>query len=126
MEARNLQRYRLLEELGHGGMAVVYRGVDAALEREVAVKLLHPHLAGQPEQRRRLSREARAVARLRHPNILEIHDFSGDDAPEAFLVMELIRGPTLKAFTTDHPADPPEIAAAIGWVLAGALDHAHG
>ena len=114
MVGRTLQRYRLIEEVGHGGMAVVYRGVDEGLEREVAVKLLHPHLAARVEYRRRLAREAKAVARLRHPNILEIFDFSGEDNPEAFLVTELIRGSTLREFAQQHPFDPPEIGSCRG------------
>lgn len=125
MVGRTLHRYRIVEEVGHGGMAVVYRGVDEALERDVAVKLLHPHLAARVEHRKRLAREARAVARLRHPNILEIYDFSGEDSPEAFLVTELIVGRTLRAFAVEHPFDPPELAAACVYVLAGALAHAH-
>jgi len=126
MIGRTLNRYRILEQVGQGGMAVVYRGVDSSLERDVAVKVLHPHLAGRVEHRRRLAREARAVARLHHPNILEIYDFSGEDSPDAYLVTELIRGRTLRAFALEHPFDPPELAAACVYVLAGALGHAHG
>lgn len=125
MVGRTLHRYRIVEEVGHGGMAVVYRGRDESLERDVAVKLLHPHLAARPEHRKRLAREARAVARLHHPNILEIHDFSGEDSAEAFLVTELIVGRTLRAFAAEHPFDPPEVGAACVYVLAGALAHAH-
>lgn len=125
MVGRTLHRYRIVEEVGHGGMAVVYRGLDESLERDVAVKLLHPHLAARPEHRKRLAREARAVARLHHPNILEIFDFSGEDSPEAFLVTELIVGRTLRQFASDHPFDPPEVGAACVHVLAGALAHAH-
>ena len=80
---RKLGRYRLLEQLGSGGMSVVYKGLDSALEREVAVKVLHPHLAEKPESRRRLAREAKAVARLHHPNIVEVFDFSEADSADA-------------------------------------------
>ena len=59
-------------------MSVVYRGRDTALEREVAIKVLHPHLATKADSRARFSREARAVARLSHPGIVEIYDYSGD------------------------------------------------
>jgi len=72
---QHIGRYRLLEQVGSGGMSVVYRGLDTALEREVAVKVLHPHLACKEDSRRRLSREAKAVAKLQHPNILEVFDF---------------------------------------------------
>lgn len=106
-------------------MAVVYRGRDEALERDVAIKVLHPHLAARAEHRRRLAREAKAVARLRHPNILEIYDYAGDDAEDAFLVTEFIQGRTLRAFAQAHPFDPPELAAACVLELAGALAHAH-
>jgi serine/threonine-protein kinase len=125
MTGRTLDRYRIEEQLGSGGMAVVYRGVDETLERAVAVKVLHPHLASRSEHRRRLAREAKAVARLHHPNILEIYDFSGEDSEEAYLVTELIRGRTLKAFALAHAFDPPELAAACVHELAGALAHAH-
>src|SRR4051794_27848736 len=88
---RMLGRYELLEQVGSGGMAVVYRGRDTALDREVAVKLLHPHLAAAPESRARFSREARVVARLSHPGIVEIFDYAGDAAAESFLVTEFVR-----------------------------------
>ena len=60
-----LDKYEIVEEVGHGGMAVVYRGNDTVLEREVAVKVLHSHLADREESRARLQREALAVAKLR-------------------------------------------------------------
>ena len=92
LEGRHLGRYRLLEPLGSGGMSVVYRGLDTSLQREVAVKVLHPHLARQQDARARLAREARAVARLQHPNILEVFDFADPSTEDAFLVTELVRG----------------------------------
>ena len=82
MDARRLAKYELLEEVGQGGMAVVFRGMDTSLNREVAVKVLHPHLAGQLESRQRLQREAHAVAKLHQENILEIFYYSGPDAYE--------------------------------------------
>ena len=122
---RTLGRYQLIEPVGSGGMAVVYRGRDTALEREVAVKLLHPHLAQAAESRARFSREARAVARLSHPNIVEIFDYSGDAAPEAYLVTEFIRGRTLRAFADEVGLADPEVGLLIGRALADALAHAH-
>jgi serine/threonine-protein kinase len=86
---RKIDRYELLERVGSGGMAVVYRGRDCILDREVALKLLHPHLAERVESQARFSREARTVARLAHPNILEIYDYaSGDD--DTYLVTEFV------------------------------------
>ncbi|WP_163784783.1 serine/threonine-protein kinase [Myxococcus vastator] len=122
---RHIGRYRILEQLGSGGMSVVYKGLDTALDREVAVKVLHPHLAGKDESRRRLAREARAVAKLHHPNILEVFDFSAADAQDAFIVTEYIRGQTLKTFMDQGPMDPPELAAMVIHELAAALAHAH-
>jgi serine/threonine-protein kinase len=122
---RMLGRYELLQQVGSGGMAVVYRGRDTALDREVAVKLLHPHLASAPESRARLSREARAVARLSHPGIVEIYDYAGDDAVESFLVTEFVRGRTLRAFANEVGFAHPEIGMLVGRALADALVHAH-
>jgi serine/threonine-protein kinase len=122
---RTLGRYILLEQVGTGGMAAVYRGHDTALDREVAVKLLHPHLASRAESRARFSREARAVARLSHPSIVEIYDFSGDGEGESFLVTEFIHGRTLRAFQAEVGFGYPEIALLVGRALADALAHAH-
>ena len=122
---RMLGRYALLEQVGSGGMAVVYRGRDTALDREVAVKLLHPHLASAPESRARFSREARAVARLAHPGIVEIYDYSGDAAVESFLVTEFVLGRTLRVFAQEVGFGFPEVAMLVGRALADALVHAH-
>jgi serine/threonine-protein kinase len=125
MVLKRLEKYELLEEVGQGGMATVFRGYDTALHREVAVKVLHPHLAAQPESKQRLEREAQAVAKLRHENILEIFDYSGPDASESYIVTEFIRGPTLKGLLDKGGIPFPEIAAMIGVELTSALAHAH-
>jgi serine/threonine-protein kinase len=122
---RMIGRYELLEQVGSGGMAVVYRGRDSALDREVAVKLLHPHLASAAESRARFAREARAVARLAHPGIVEIYDYSGDAAVESYLVTEFVRGPTLRTFAQEVGFGYPEVAMLVGRALADALVHAH-
>jgi serine/threonine-protein kinase len=122
---RRLGRYELLEQVGSGGMAVVYRGRDTALDREVAVKLLHPHLASAPESRARFSREARAVARLSHPGIVEIYDYAGDGAADSYLVTEFVRGRTLRAFAAEVGFGFPELGALVGRALVDALVHAH-
>lgn len=122
---RQIGRYRILEQLGQGGMSVVYKGLDTALDREVAVKVLHPHLAHKVESRKRLEREAKAVARLHHPNILEVFDYAGESAADAFIVTEYIRGKTLRQFITEDTLQPPEVAAMVVHEIASALAHAH-
>jgi len=122
---RRVDRYELLEQVGSGGMAVVYRGRDTALDREVAVKVLHPHLAARAESRARFSREARAVARLSHPNIVEIYDYAGDAALESYLVTEFVHGRTLRAFAEQEGVGFPEVGALLVRALSDALVHAH-
>ena len=123
--AESLERYRIVEEVGQGGMSVVYRAKDTSLDREVALKILHQHLAGQPEARARFHREARAVAKLRHPNILEIYDYSGERSDQSFIVTEFIRGRTLRTFAGARPLPLPELAAMVCIKICEALAHAH-
>jgi serine/threonine-protein kinase len=125
-QAKIPQRYKLIEEVGQGGMAIVYRAHDATLRREVAIKVLHQHLAAEPESKARLEREAQAVAKLHHDNILEIFDYSGLDSPSAYIVTEFIEGQTLKQFLTGHTLRYPEVAALVAMEVCGALAHAHG
>lgn len=122
---RQIGRYELLEEIGHGGMATVFRGRDSRLDRPVAVKVMHPHLRKTPEARARFTREAQSVARLRHPNILEIYDNSDEDSEDAFIVTELLTGPTLKTFREGLAEMPAEVAAAAVIEVAKALHAAH-
>src|SRR3954471_14637899 len=118
-------RYRLIEEVGQGGMAVVYRAKDDSLKREVAIKVLHRHLSTEPESKARLEREAQSVAKLHHENILEIFDYSGPDSASSYIVTEFIDGETLKEFLGAHPIGFPEIAALVAVEVGGALAHAH-
>src|SRR5260370_1304990 len=108
-----LGKYGLLEQIGHGGMATVYRARDRRLGREVAVKVIHPHLRDSPEVASRFQTEAKAVAKLHHPNIVEVYDVSEADEPEQYLVAELVRGTTLRKLQQQRGAMPPEIAAAV-------------
>ncbi len=97
MSRRTLGKYEVIDRIGRGGMAEVYRGYHAALDRYVAIKLLHPFLADDPEFKERFEREARNVARLKHPNIVQVYDFEYDAEGESYyMVMEYINGPTLK------------------------------
>lgn len=121
----DLGKYEICEEIGHGGMATVYRAHDGRLGRDVAVKVIHRHLRESDEVAARFTSEARAVAMLRHPNIVEVYDVSGEHDAERFLVVELVRGTTLRKLLASRGALPPEIAAAIAMELAAALGHAH-
>jgi serine/threonine-protein kinase len=120
-----IDRYELTNEIGHGGMATVYRARDTRLDRWVAVKVMHPHLRGTEQARARFSREARAVAKLRHPAILEIYDYSGNESDNAYIATELLTGPTLRAYVDAIGEIPAEIAACIAAELAAALAAAH-
>jgi len=106
-------------------MATVYRARDTRLDRWVAVKVMHPHLRGTDEARARFAREARAVARLKHPAILEIYDYSDSESADAYIATELLTGPTLKGFVESVDEVPAEIAACIGMELSRALEAAH-
>ena len=88
-------RYALRGVLGTGGMATVWRAIDEVLGREVAVKVLSPHLAADPGFLARFAREARHAAALSHPGLVTVFD-SGMDGAEPFIVMELVAGRTLR------------------------------
>lgn len=90
-------RYRVMELVGAGGMATVYRGEDLLLERQVAVKFLREPYASDPEARERFLNEARSAAKLDHPNIVHIYDVGQDEGDHPYLVMELVPGEDLKA-----------------------------
>lgn len=107
-------------------MASVFRALDTKLDREVAVKLLHPHLSAEKEARLRFAREAKAVARLRHENILEIYAYSDEGEQDSYLVTELLTGPNLRTLLSRHRPRFPEVAALIGIEVTAALQAAHG
>lgn len=120
-----LAKYELLEEIGHGGMATVYRARDLRLGREVAVKIIHKHLRENAEVGARFIAEARAAAKLHHPGIVEVFDVSSEDDAERYLVVELLRGATLRKVLVEHRDMPAEIGAAIVLELCEAVEHAH-
>ncbi len=122
---RKLAKYEIREEIGHGGMATVYRAHDTRLDRPVALKIMHPHLQAAHEARVRFAREARSVAKLKHPNILDIYDYSGEESEESYIAAELLTGPTLRIFGETTPEIPAEVAACITIELARALSAAH-
>jgi serine/threonine-protein kinase len=121
------RRYTLLDQLGRGGMAVVWRAHDDVLGRDVAVKVLAGRHATDPVSRRRIRDEARAAAALSHPNIAQVHDY-GESEYEGvvtpYVVMELIPGGTLHERLARGPL-PPSEAMRIGAEVAAALAAAH-
>lgn len=118
-------RYRIEGELGRGGMAIVYLALDTRMKRRVALKVLYPHLALRDEHKVRFQREAEVVANLNHRNIVRIHDYSGSESEENFIVAEYVEGTTLKRFTAENPLVLPEVGAMMAHEIAGALEHAH-
>ena len=121
-----LGRYELGPELGEGGMATVFRARDTELRRDVAVKVLFPHLARRTEIVHRFHREARAAAGLEHKNILRIYDVGGAEADDPpYIVMEMIRGRSLLAELEQRGSMLAEVVACIGALLADALAAAH-
>ena len=121
-EGVTLGPYRVMERIGRGGMAAVYRAYHPGLDRYVAIKVLPDFFADDPSYHERFQQEARSVARLKHPNILEVFDFGYEDG-NAYLVLELIEGGTL----SDRIGAPMELREAIQLLepIASALDHAH-
>ncbi|MFH0915770.1 MAG: tetratricopeptide repeat protein [bacterium] len=96
LAGRDLGRYQVTALVGRGGMAAVYKALDPVLDRAVAIKVMHTHLAADPTFIGRFRHEAQAVAALRHPNIVKVFDF-GSEAEVYYMVMEFIDGPTLAA-----------------------------
>ena len=117
-------RYRLVELLGQGGMATIYRAHDNQLDRDVAVKLLRPEYGRDPEFGSRFRQEAQSAASLNHPNIVSVYDY-GQDAAGPFIVMELVEGEDLASIIRRSGALPPRQAARIASDAARALEAAH-
>ena len=118
------ERYELVEQIGTGGMATVWKAKDTLLGRSVAIKRLLPHLATIPEAAERFTREAQAAAGLSHPGIVTVFD-TGEDEGGPYIVLELIEGTTLAAQLVGNGPGDPTAVADIVTQLASALDHAH-
>ena len=118
-------RYELLEPMGSGGMAVVYRALDNRLNRQVAIKIMRPEIAKNEKFRNRFQTESHAIAKLNHPNIVNVYDVSHSDNIE-YIVMELLDGVDLKKYLADN--GPLDARTTIDFTLqiADALKHAHG
>jgi serine/threonine-protein kinase len=117
-------RYRLERRIGQGGMAEVWVATDTDLDRRVAVKWLKTNLAGDPVVAERFRREAVAVARLNHPNIVGVHDVVTHEGRQA-VVMQLVDGKSLRQLLDSQKRLGPELTIHIGAAIAGALDAAH-
>ena len=128
LTGKTLGVYRVVSPLGKGGMAEVYKGYQPSLDRYVALKILAPHLALDPAFQERFQREATAVARLRHPSIVQVFDFGVMDQI-TYMVMEYVGGPTLKerlrTLARENRSLAREEMLAIAGCVAAGLDHAH-
>ncbi len=131
---QRLGKYELREKLGHGGVAEVWKAFDTELHRYVAIKLLHADLRTDPEFMTRFSREARFIAALHHPNIVQIYDFQTaqsleTDAPIAYMVMDYVEGETLAQYLhrTSHAGQfpTPMDIVRLFTSISKAIDYAH-
>ncbi len=117
-------RYRVLERLADGGMATVYLALDTRLDREVALKVMRPHLVNDETYVARFRREARSAARLSHPHVVQVFD-QGEDAGQMFLAMEYVPGQTLREVIATEGALSPRAALDILQPMLEALAAAH-
>ncbi len=123
LEGKNLGKYRIMEPLGRGGMAQVYRAYHPQLDRYVAIKVLRSDLVEEAEFLARFRREAQSVANLRHENIVQVYDFD-TQAQLYYMVMELLEGDTLKVRLNEYRARGEQMP--IGEMLRITLDILHG
>lgn len=117
-------RYKLIEQIGHGGMAIVYRAVDMRTGHNVAVKVLRPEFNKDAEFVGRFQREAEAASKMTHHNIVNLLDV-GMDGENRYLVMEYVQGKTLKDLIHEKGRLNPQAAAQITIRILSALQHAH-
>jgi eukaryotic-like serine/threonine-protein kinase len=117
-------RYRIEDRLGSGGMSSVFRATDTILERTVAVKILAEHLSDDERFVARFRREALAVAKLVHPNIVQVYD-TGNDSGQYYIVMEYVKGRSGAQLLQAHGTLEPEVAVEIGIQACAGLDYAH-
>ena len=121
---KSLLHYRLVEQIGAGGMGVVWRAEDTTLDREVAIKILPEILAAEPERLARFEREAKLLASLEHPNIATVYGFHEVEG-QRFLAMEYVRGEDLSKRLA-RGRMPLDEALAVARQVAEALEAAHG
>ncbi|WP_225728660.1 MULTISPECIES: Stk1 family PASTA domain-containing Ser/Thr kinase [unclassified Nocardia] len=117
-------RYRIDAPIARGGMSMVFRGVDTRLDRPVAIKVMDPKFAGDPQFLSRFEFEARAVARLKHPSLVAVYD-QGIDGDYPFLIMELVEGGTLRELLRERGPMPPHAVRAVAEPVLAAIGVAH-
>jgi tRNA A-37 threonylcarbamoyl transferase component Bud32 len=120
---QTLGQYRVIEQIGEGGMATVFKAYQPGLNREVALKVLPPHFAKQADFTERFAREAQAIGNLHHPNILPVYD-SGQDKGYSYLAMRYIPNARTLAHEMKQPLKTERMIEVISQI-AGALEHAH-
>src|SRR5437868_3810339 len=118
-------RYQVINRIATGGMGEVYRAHDAVLAREVALKVLHTHLAGDRGFVDRFRREARAAAILNHPNIVGVYDWGLTDGTY-FMIMEFVRGLNVRTLLSEMRRLEPAQVVEVALPVLAALEHAHG
>src|SRR5579871_5391561 len=123
MDGQTIDHYKLLEKLGAGGMGEIYKAEDTRLHRTVAIKILSPAVASDPERRKRFLQEAQAASALNHPNIITIYDIVSEGDTQC-MVMEYVAGKTLREMI---PAGGLRVPQALQYAvqIAGALSAAH-
>lgn len=120
---QTLGKYEILEEIGRGASAVVYKAQDSSLDRLVALKVMHPGLLWKPEAVERFLREARSAAQLEHSNIVTIYEV-GEEEGSYYIAMRYLPGPSVADLIADGPLEV-ERALEIASQVADALGHAH-
>src|SRR5690625_8041061 len=124
MRGRRIRNYPREEDLGEGGMGVVYRASDLNPDRRVAIKMLHPEMLHQPDLLKRFKNEAHVTARLSHPNIATLYNFFSDGNDHC-LVMEFVNGKTLEQILNTHKKVSAEECIRILMQLLEGLEAAH-
>src|SRR5512147_247534 len=119
----NIGRYEVVQELGRGGMAIVYLARDPYIKRQVAIKVLPRQFTFDPQFRTRFQREAEVIATLEHPSIVPVYDF-GEHEDQPYIVMRYMSGGTLADLLNSGPLPIHEIAALFERIGA-AVDYAH-
>lgn len=120
-----IDQYQIIKKIGEGGMATVYQARHTSLNRDVAIKIIHPGLASSERNRKRFAREAKAIERLDHPNIVKIWDYSEKEGGQCYIVTELVEGLNLRQLMDEEVSIPSEVIAMISIEVCKALQYAH-